>query len=267
VFTRSGGVWTQQGGKLVGSGASGNAEQGISVALSADGNTAIVGGHIDNGSAGATWVFTRSGGVWTQQENKLVGSDASGNARQGHSVALSCTTAIVGGYLDNSSAGAAWVFVAPTPATATHDFSCDGLSDILWRDTGGGVALWMMNGGSIIASLDVDRMLTNWMIAGTGDFNGDGMADILWRDNTSGDVAMWLMNGGTILSSLGVGNVPTDWQIAQTGDYNGDSKSDILWRNTNGGVAMWLMNGATIISSLGVGNVPTDWQIQGLNAD
>ena len=65
MFTRSGGVWTQQGGKLVGSGASGNAEQGLSVALSGD--TAIVGGHIDNGSAGAAWVFTRSGGTWSQQ--------------------------------------------------------------------------------------------------------------------------------------------------------------------------------------------------------
>jgi hypothetical protein len=41
VYTRSGGVWTQQGNKLVGSGAVGfDAQQGISVALSADGNTA-----------------------------------------------------------------------------------------------------------------------------------------------------------------------------------------------------------------------------------
>ncbi len=48
VWTRSGGVWTQQGPKLVGSGAVGNAQQGYSVSLSADGNTAIVGGPIDN---------------------------------------------------------------------------------------------------------------------------------------------------------------------------------------------------------------------------
>jgi hypothetical protein len=67
VYTRSGGVWTQQGSKLVGTGAVGNAVQGISAALSADGNTAIVGGPIDNGRSGAAWVYTRSGGVWTQQ--------------------------------------------------------------------------------------------------------------------------------------------------------------------------------------------------------
>ena len=67
VFIRNGGVWTQQGGKLVGTGAVGPARQGFSVALSADGNTAIVGGSNDNSGAGAAWVFTRSGGVWTQQ--------------------------------------------------------------------------------------------------------------------------------------------------------------------------------------------------------
>src|SRR6516165_4854612 len=122
VFTRSGGTWTQQGKKLVGSGAVGKARQGMSVALSADGNTAIVGGWSDNGRAGAAWVFTRTGGVWTQQVKKLVGTDAMGSARQGVSVALSAdgNTAIVGGPGDNpwdrsvpfglGSAGAAWVF-------------------------------------------------------------------------------------------------------------------------------------------------------------
>jgi uncharacterized protein YdbL (DUF1318 family) len=103
VFIRSGGVWTQQGSKLVGTGAVGNAAQGISVALSADGNAAIVGGDLDNGG-GAAWVFTRSGGVWTQQGNKLVGSDAVGSAQQGNSIALSAdgNTAIVGGPCDNT---------------------------------------------------------------------------------------------------------------------------------------------------------------------
>jgi hypothetical protein len=87
------------------------------VALSADGNTAIVGGPSDNSQAGAAWVFSRSGGgVWTQQGAKLVGSGATGIADQGQSVALSAdgTTAIVGGFADNSYAGAVWIFTAPS---------------------------------------------------------------------------------------------------------------------------------------------------------
>jgi hypothetical protein len=96
VYTRSGGIWTQQGDKLVGTGTGNNApaQQGYSVALSGDGNTAIVGGPSD--VTGAAWVFTHSGGVWTQQ-----GSSYFGNAGQGYSVSLSGdgNTAIAGGGL------------------------------------------------------------------------------------------------------------------------------------------------------------------------
>ena len=50
----------QQGSKLVGPGAVGNALQGHSVAISADGNTVLVGGPADNLFAGAVWVFVGS---------------------------------------------------------------------------------------------------------------------------------------------------------------------------------------------------------------
>jgi uncharacterized protein (TIGR02145 family) len=118
VFTRSGSAWTQQSNKLVGSGNTGGAQQGISVSLSADGNTAIVGGWTDNSSQGATWVYTRSGSTWTQQGSKLVGTGGSSPSYQGYSVSLSAdgNTAIEGGYYDNSGQGAAWVF---TPSTCT----------------------------------------------------------------------------------------------------------------------------------------------------
>ena len=84
--------FTQQA-KLIGTGAIGLADQGWSVSLSRDGNTAIVGGIDDNSSpncpgVGAAWVYTRSGGVWSQQA-KLVGTGAIGCALQGYSVSLS----------------------------------------------------------------------------------------------------------------------------------------------------------------------------------
>ena len=55
--------FSQDGSKLVGTFAAGLGEQGWSVALSADGNTAIVGGPADNSNAGAAWVYTRSNGT------------------------------------------------------------------------------------------------------------------------------------------------------------------------------------------------------------
>jgi hypothetical protein len=108
---------------------SGYASQGWSVALSGDGNTAIVGGRSDNAYTGAVWVYTRSNGVWTQQGSKLVGTGAVGTDEQGWSVALSAdsSTVIVPGPTDNVvlnqgvGLGAAWVFVQPpllvTPTT------------------------------------------------------------------------------------------------------------------------------------------------------
>jgi hypothetical protein len=102
----------QLGSKLTGGGASGAAGFGFDVALSADGNTALIGGPFDNGDRGAAWVFTRSGSVWSQQGPKLTGSDEAGAGLFGRAVALSAdgNTALIGGPSDNGSAGAAWVF-------------------------------------------------------------------------------------------------------------------------------------------------------------
>jgi Divergent InlB B-repeat domain len=135
VFTRDGfGEWTQQGSKLVGSGATVNANQGTSVSLSADGNTAIAGGLRDNSGIGAAWIYTRINGIWHQLGNKLVGSGAVGAANQGQSVALSADggTALVGGPNDNfvggqpsdnpyvgPYVGATWVFAPYRPLQIT----------------------------------------------------------------------------------------------------------------------------------------------------
>jgi hypothetical protein len=116
VFTRSGGVWTQQTAtKLTGAGEIGNGWFGFKVALSGDGNTALITGYQDNAIKGAAWVFTRSAGVWTAYPSKLTGVvDEAGNGGFGFAVAMSSDgyTALIGGTSDNTSLGAAWVFIA-----------------------------------------------------------------------------------------------------------------------------------------------------------
>ena len=112
IFARSGGVWTQQGSKLVGAGYSGQSYQGCSVAISGDGNTAIVGGNYDAPGYGAVWIYKRWGGTWIQQGVKIIGTGTVGTSGFGSSVALSTdgNTAIVGGSNDNDGIGALWVF-------------------------------------------------------------------------------------------------------------------------------------------------------------
>jgi hypothetical protein len=77
------------------------------VALSADGNIAVVGGFAEDG--GVALVFTRTGDQWVQ-EKKLAATGAVGKSAP--SVALSADGRVVmlGASNDNGGVGAAWVF-------------------------------------------------------------------------------------------------------------------------------------------------------------
>jgi hypothetical protein len=265
VYTRSHGVWTQQGNKLIGAGTAGGASQGASVASSAGGNMLVVGGPTDNSNVGAAWVFTRTGNVWSQQGAKLVGAEVGYPPSEGSAVGVSNdgNSVIIGGVLDNINIGAAYIFSKVNP-TNTHDVNADGVSDILWRFTDGTTAVWVMNGAQVAQSGGLGTVPTIWQIVGQRDFNGDGHADLLWHD-TSGNVAIWEMNGTGILNASNsfVSNVPTNWSIVGTGDFNGDGAGDLLWQDRSGNVAIWEMNGTTVTNqnSSFVANVPGQWSI------
>ena len=90
---RSGSKWTEQGAPLDRdeevNGEFGG-ELGYSAALSSDGDTALLGGRVDNSFHGAAWAFTRSGSMWTQDGAKLTGSEETADREEfGWSVALS----------------------------------------------------------------------------------------------------------------------------------------------------------------------------------
>jgi hypothetical protein len=111
AFARSGEEWTQQGPKLTPAGEVGEGYFGVSVALSKDGSTAVIGGSGDSAYTGAAWIFARSGTTWSQQV-KLTGAEEVGEGHFGYSVALSAdgSTALVGARGDSGRMGAAWVF-------------------------------------------------------------------------------------------------------------------------------------------------------------
>jgi hypothetical protein len=134
VFTRSGSAWVEQGSKLTGAEgpppakteeeeqcAEESAEEagecafGASVALSADGNTALIGEPSATALPGSAWVFKRTGSGaeahWTETMI-LAGEGASGEGRFGKSVALSAdgATALIGDPSANQQRGSAWVF-------------------------------------------------------------------------------------------------------------------------------------------------------------
>ncbi|HEX9713604.1 MAG TPA: FG-GAP repeat protein [Actinomycetota bacterium] len=112
VFTRSGSTWTQQA-KLTA--ADGAAFDFFGHSVSVSGDTALVGAYGDDDQgldSGSAYVFTRSGGTWTQ-EAKLTAPDGAANDRSGISVSLREDTALVGAYLDDdhgTDSGSAYVF-------------------------------------------------------------------------------------------------------------------------------------------------------------
>jgi len=114
IFTRSGGVWTQQAELIAADGAAGD-RFGCSVAISAD--TALVGAPLHDvagqANAGAAYVFTRSGGAWIPEQT-LTAADGVAYDAFGYSVAFSGGAALVGApYHDaagKDDAGAAYVF-------------------------------------------------------------------------------------------------------------------------------------------------------------
>src|ERR1700678_1558852 len=75
----------------------------------------------------------------------------------------------------------------------THDFNGDGYSDIVWHDTSGDFAFWLMNRTSVSNphTAGVANVAVICSIVGAADFNGDGRSDILWRDTQwqCGDLA------------------------------------------------------------------------------
>ena len=116
VFVLSGSKWEQQGSKLTGTGPYEPIFFGYSVALSANGNTALVGApetavggkQVGGFDQGAAYVFTRTGSEWTQQQ-VLVSGESEHYVEFGSSVALSGEghTALVGG---PGFGGHAWIF-------------------------------------------------------------------------------------------------------------------------------------------------------------
>jgi hypothetical protein len=115
---------------------------GASVAVSADGDTALVGDPSPNATPGSAWVFARSaGGSWSRTA-VLVGDVLPHEGRFGRSVALSAdgTTALVGDPSGESGHGKAWVFTREG-ATWKRHLALSGPQETSFAHLGRSVAL------------------------------------------------------------------------------------------------------------------------------
>ncbi len=114
VFARNGSTWSQTAALSAANAVPYIDDVGISLALSGDGGTALVGDPNGNNGTGAAYIFGRSGSTWSQQA-ELIAADAANGDGFGSSVALGSTgsagpVALIGAPDKNSYTGAAYVF-------------------------------------------------------------------------------------------------------------------------------------------------------------
>ena len=90
-------------------------------------------------------------------------------------------------------------------ATTSADFNDDGMSDVLWSDTGADrMAVWLMDGAKLLAqgSEIAGPAGAGWIALSAADTNLDGMADAMWCNSGTDRMAVWLMDGARILAAL-----------------------------------------------------------------
>jgi len=167
VFTRSVGVWTEQQ-KLLSSDIQGSDFFGISVSISDDGNNAIVGAtgeSRDGSNSGAAYTFTRSGSVWTEEQN-IKASDASSGDYFGQSVSISSDghDSISGAYLEGAGGAGAIYMLARTGGVEKWDgYPIQGNPVIdgnnrLSVDTSTSGVMWNSTTGTLMWQDDISLM-------------------------------------------------------------------------------------------------------------
>ncbi|MDC3979493.1 hypothetical protein [Polyangium jinanense] len=222
VFVRTGTSWTQQA-TLTAADAAPDDQFGISVAMSGDGNTVLVGAFADdigiNGNQGSAYVFVRSGTTWPQQA-KLTASDGQRLALFGNSVGVSNdgNTAVVGApqHLgDNINPGQAYVFVR-SGASWTEQIKLTA-GDGLLADAFGISATVSGDGNTVVVGASQDDI----------GINGDqGSAYVFVRSGSSwAQEAKLTVADGRTADIFGI-------SVAASGDGNtvviGASQDDVL---------------------------------------
>ena len=253
VFTLSSGTWTQQQ-KLQASDA---IYFGYSVSLSSDGNTAIIGAHLeetDNVDTGAAYVFTRSSGTWTQQQ-KIEASDRGVNDYFGYSVSLSSdgNKALIGANLKDDT-GAAYVF---TRSGGTWSQQHKLQASYPSADDGFGYSVSLSGDGNRVLIGATGKDAVGYINAGAAYVFNGGPATALTLDGNM-EVGTANLFVDTRLSRVGIGtNTPNAaLHIAPTTTGSTTDKALFVGGNTEVGAANLFVD--TTLSRVGIGtNTPS----------
>ena len=108
VYKNISGTWTLQGTKITGEAT--DDEFGVSVSISATGDTIVVGAYGANSYTGYAKVYKNISGTWTQQGATLTGEATYDYFGVSVSISASGDTIVVGVHNANADTGAAYIF-------------------------------------------------------------------------------------------------------------------------------------------------------------
>jgi choice-of-anchor C domain-containing protein len=131
--------------------------------------------------------------------------------------------------------------------------------DILWQNTDGRLAFWLMDKTSVLESVKVAGANLNSLgrALALNDFDHDGHDDILFQQ-TDGRLVIGFLNGTTVTRTqifTAANGVPRGWQFSGLADFNNDGKKDLLW-NTGQGLVAWMLDGTRIIGERSIETGP-----------
>ncbi len=156
-----------------------------------------------------------------------------------------------------------------TPYTWTGDFTGDGKSNFVQKNSSGSVTITSWNGLPLLASSQTRSVSTPWGPSDktwTGDFNGDGLTDIVTAvgatayvhiSTSTGFLAPQQWNGLTVPSGTTTFNCANSFsKVGYVGDFNGDGVSDIA---TNCGTVIYLHLSTRTSFNVVAVSVPHNW--------
>jgi hypothetical protein len=230
-----------------------SAKQGFSVALSYNGETAIVGGIETNNltTLGSVWIYIKIKGIWSQQAGPLYNTSGPGTSLQGYSVSLSSNGnyAAVGAPSDGADLGVGAVFVYVRNGN-------------LWslQTTPSLIPSGVTNNTHIGRSVSISNEGNILLVGGEGNIlvppnNGGNV----WIYNRIGNI--WNLVDGPI-QPVGVVSFGTSCALSGNGltfvvgdpDYNGTGAIWIYENTTPGIPGGWVNTAGPLTSMTSMGN-------------
>jgi hypothetical protein len=223
AFRRTGSTWRRLGKILTGTGEIGLGQFGATVALSADGRTAMVAAPGDDEGFGAVWFYTLGASGWTPASGKIKVKRAKGHSTFGSSAALSAhgDVAVIGGSRAGANKGAAWIFTR---------------SGSTWKQGPELIAAGAAGATTLGYSASLSSSGTTAVVGGPNDHGGHGAAWVFTRSGSR-----WRQSSKlTATAEQGVGSfgfgvgVSADGKTAVIGGPNDSNGAGAAWirRNT-----------------------------------